>query len=74
MFKMLYSSTLTFTFLTGHPTDALPSRNVIPYYEMPIYRTVGSETLPSRKLTVDNGGKFQVLLHMKLKQIQFSLI
>ena len=33
------SSTLLFQFLTPHPSDLLEPRNVVPYYEMPIYRT-----------------------------------
>ena len=28
-------SQLTFTLITGHPTDQLPSRNICPYYELP---------------------------------------
>ena len=52
------SSALTFTFLTGHPTDQLPSRNIVPYYELPIYRTQESEPLAARNLLVDIHGKF----------------
>jgi hypothetical protein len=37
--QSVQNSELKFTFLTGHPTDQLPSRNIVPYYELPIYRT-----------------------------------
>ena len=36
-----HESKLTCTFISGHPSDALPSRNIVPYYELPCYRTVG---------------------------------
>ena len=53
------SSTLTFTFLTGHPTDQLPSRNIVPYYELPVYKTSGPKTIAGRTtLNVDATGKF----------------
>ena len=32
-------SPLLFQFLMPHPSDLLEPRNVVPYYEMPIYRT-----------------------------------
>ena len=32
-------STLIFTFLTPHASDMLEPRNVVPYYELPIYRS-----------------------------------
>ena len=50
------TSSLTFTFLTGHPTDQLPSRNIVPYCELPVYRTVGSSTIPGRALLVNADG------------------
>ena len=53
-----HESKLTFTFISGHPSDALPSRNLVPYYELPIYRTTGKNTLPARKLYTNLGGRF----------------
>ena len=41
-------SKLTFNFLTAHPSDELSSRCVVPYYELPIYRTQGPMTIPGR--------------------------
>lgn len=53
------SSSLSFTFLTGHPTDKLPSRNIVPYYELPVYRTTGSKSIAARTLLSDATGAFQ---------------
>ena len=33
------SSQLIFTSITGHPSDQLPSRAIVPYYELPMYRS-----------------------------------
>ena len=33
------NSRLVFNFLTPHPSDLLPSRNIVPFYEMPRYIT-----------------------------------
>ena len=41
-------STLLFQFLTPHPSDMLEPRNVVPYYELPIYRTTSLNTIPAR--------------------------
>ena len=42
-------SQLTFQFITPHASELLPSRNVAPYYEMPVYRTTGvSEAITAR--------------------------
>ena len=47
------SSALTFAFLAGHSSDRLPSRNIVPYHELPIYSTPGTVTLPARTLSCD---------------------
>ena len=52
------SSTLTFTFITAHPTQMLPSRSTVPYDELPIYRTTGPVTIPKRSLLADFAGQF----------------
>ena len=41
-------SQLLFQFLTPHPSDLLEPRNVVPYYELPIYRTTSLPLLPHR--------------------------
>ena len=35
------TSTLLFQFISPHPSDLMPSRNVVPYYELPRYFTTG---------------------------------
>jgi hypothetical protein len=39
-------------FLTAHPSLSLSSRNVVPYYELPVYKTVQSKKLEPRTLAV----------------------
>ncbi|MFM7989412.1 MAG: phage major capsid domain-containing protein, partial [Candidatus Fonsibacter sp.] len=41
-------SQLIFQFLTPHSSDMLDPRNVVPYYELPVYKTTGFQTLPAR--------------------------
>ncbi|MFM7978960.1 MAG: phage major capsid domain-containing protein, partial [Candidatus Fonsibacter sp.] len=43
-------SQLIFSFLTPHSSDMLDPRNVVPYYELPVYKTTGFQTLPGRNL------------------------
>ena len=52
------SLALTLTFLAGHSSDRLPSRNIVPYHELPIYRTPGTVALPARTLSCDTTGLF----------------
>ena len=54
------SSSLSFTFSTGHPTDKLPSRNIVPDYELPVCRTTGSKSTAPRTLLSDGSGAFRV--------------
>jgi len=42
------NSQLLFQFLTPHPSDMLDPRNVVPYYELPIFRTTNLPLLPAR--------------------------
>ncbi|MFM7983420.1 MAG: phage major capsid domain-containing protein, partial [Candidatus Fonsibacter sp.] len=41
-------SQLIFQFVTPHSSDMLDPRNVVPYYEIPIYKTTGFQNLPCR--------------------------
>jgi hypothetical protein len=54
-------SQLTFTFLTPHATDLLEPRNVVPFYELPIYRTSNLVDLPAANTEIDyiQGGIFK---------------
>ena len=54
------NSSLTFTFLTGHPSDVLPSRNIVPYFEMPVYRTSSQNVIAGRTLRVGADGRFTI--------------
>lgn len=47
------NTALLFTFLTPHPSDLMPARNIVPYYELPRYIT--NYNL-SADATVANGG------------------
>ena len=47
------NSTLSFMLLTGHSTDLLPSRNIVPYHELPIYRTTGGAAIAGRSVAPD---------------------
>ncbi len=51
------ASSLAFTFLAGHPTDQLPSRNIVPYYDLPVYRASGGSAIPVRDLLVSADGR-----------------
>ena len=44
------NSQLLFQFLTPHASDMLDPRNVVPYYEVPIFKTAGSSDLPGRQV------------------------
>lgn len=38
----ILNSELVFNFLSLHPSDVLPSRNVVPYYDLPLYKTAST--------------------------------
>lgn len=43
------TSTLLFTFLTPHPSDLMPARNIVPFYELPRYITSFPNATLARK-------------------------
>lgn len=53
-------SQLIFQFLTPHASDMLDPRNVVPFYELPVYRTSNFDVLPARPNYGQSGtdGKF----------------
>ena len=53
-------SRLVFTFITPHASQALESRNVVPYYELPVYRTTNFEELPARAVTPAGTGGWRL--------------
>ena len=69
------NSTLTFQFLTAHPSLRLSSRNIVPYYELPIYKTVQSAILPARNLTLCSvSNSPQVTSGIMSSNIQLNMI
>jgi hypothetical protein len=44
--SMFANTFLLFTFLTAHPSDLFPARNIVPYYELPRYITTGKVVAP----------------------------
>ena len=54
------NSRLLFQFITPHASDMLDPRNVVPYYEIPVFRTTGNLALPGRVLRgqADDAGTF----------------
>ena len=59
-------SMLIFTFLTPHASDMLEPRNVVPYYELPIYR---STNLNTALTPLPNSGDMNALGQLPLGQI-----
>ena len=51
-------SQLIFAFLTPHATDLLEPRNVVPFYELPIYRTSNLITLDAADTNMNAQGSF----------------
>jgi hypothetical protein len=49
--SMFANTYLLFTFLTAHPSDLFPARNIVPYYELPRYITSQPVAAP---LTITN--------------------
>jgi len=51
----LFSETyLLFNFITPHPSDLLPARNIVPFYELPRYIT--ADTVKATGLDINNAG------------------
>lgn len=44
-------STLLFEFLTPHPSDMMPARNIVPFYELPRYISSFNSTVPAATYT-----------------------
>jgi len=54
------SATLLLNFLTAHPQDLLPARNVVPYYELPRYISPGSQPLANNSTVTLVSPNFQL--------------
>ena len=47
------NTALLFTFLTPHPSDLMPARNIVPFYELPRYITSNLAALPASTYAAD---------------------
>jgi len=45
------NTSLLFTFLTPHPSDLMPARNIVPYYELPRFITQISASAPQASVS-----------------------
>jgi len=52
------NSRLLFTFLTPHPSDLMPAKNIVPYYELPRYITTQLAAINNTGATTVNGNSF----------------
>ena len=50
---LFQTAKLLFMFLTPHPSDLMPARNIVPFYELPRYITTGLPTVPALVKSVD---------------------
>ena len=69
-------SQLFFKFYTPKPSDMLESRNVVPYYEFPIYRSTGFNTLPALNAPLNANGSLpdRATADFQSSSIQLSVI
>jgi len=63
---------LLFVFLTPHPSDLMPARNIVPYYELPRYINGGQEIVGAA--TELNGGLTLPSVLAKFNAIQLNQI
>ena len=56
--SMFANTYLLFTFLTAHPSDLFPARNIVPYYELPRYITQGVAAAPLVTALVAGSGNY----------------
>ena len=78
------SSRLLFMFLTPHPSDLMPARNIVPFYELPRYITNGPLATIATTAVADGNGLYslqlplnkdsQILNTLQLNQIPDKLI
>jgi len=63
---------LLFTFLTPHPSDLMPARNIVPYYELPRYINGGQSSCLAG--SASNGALSPVAYPLKFNAIQLNQI
>jgi len=65
-------SRLLFNFLTPHPSDLMPARNIVPFYELPRYITGSTKIFPLT--TVSSGPEGAFLNSITLNTLQLNQI
>jgi hypothetical protein len=76
------NTSLLFTFLTPHPSDLMPARNIVPYYELPRYITKAQAQSEPMDFTGEyvtpiinlQGGALYTTQTLQLNQIPDKLI
>ena len=63
---------LLFTFLTPHPSDLMPARNIVPYYELPRYINGSQPELPASVLL--NGALTKSSVMAQFNAVQLNQI
>jgi hypothetical protein len=65
---------LLFTFITPHPSDLMPARNIVPYYELPRYINSSQEGI-ALAVTTAGGGALEMPTRLaKFNAIQLNQI
>jgi hypothetical protein len=65
---------LLFTFITPHPSDLMPARNIVPYYELPRYINGGQPTLTAASSVSGSGAVTMTSVEAKFQAIQLNQI
>lgn len=65
---------LLFTFITPHPSDLMPARNIVPYYELPRYINSGQDEIALAVTTAGGGALTMPTVLAKFNAIQLNQI
>jgi hypothetical protein len=65
---------LLFTFITPHPSDLMPARNIVPYYELPRYINGGQPALEAATSVAGSGALSMKSVEAKFQAIQLNQI
>lgn len=65
---------LLFTFITPHPSDLMPARNIVPYYELPRYINSGQDAIGAATSLEGSGFLVQPTKLAKFNAVQLNQI
>lgn len=65
---------LLFTFITPHPSDLMPARNIVPYYELPRYINSDQPLLTAAATVTDSAALSMTSSEAKFNAIQLNQI